>query len=146
MLAQGTAYRLLVQKREEGDNSSYPYLQRLFTNISREEADSTILGYCSRVLTSLVKKTPEVYEFAKDNQSLVLELLQDDDKVWALRDFLAYFLSESTMELYVFLKSMIIRNLIFRIVEDENVGSPVYACLHHLYDHTTTALTEVPED
>ena len=36
MLAQGTAYRLLVQKREEGENSCYPYLQRLFTNISRE--------------------------------------------------------------------------------------------------------------
>lgn len=94
----------------------------------------------------MVKKTPEVYEFAKDNQSLVLELLQDDEKVWALRDFLAYFLSESTMELYVFLKSMLIRNLVFRIVEDEQVREPVYACLHHLYDHASTALLEAPED
>lgn len=68
-------------------------MQRLFTSLSREEADSTILGYCSRVLTSLVKKTPEVYEFAKDNQSMLLELLQDDEKVWALRDFIAFFLS-----------------------------------------------------
>ena len=93
MLAQGTAYRLLVQKREQGESSSYPYLQRLFKNISNEEADATLLGYCSRVLTYLVKKTPVVYEFAKDNQSLVLQLLQDDDKVWGLRDFLAFFLS-----------------------------------------------------
>jgi hypothetical protein len=146
LLAQGTAYRLLVQKREEGENSSYPYLQRLFTNISKQEADSTLLGYCSRVLTSLVKKTPEVYEFAKDNQSLVLEVLQDDEKVWALRDFLAFFLSESTMELYVFLKSMLIRNLVFRIVEDEHVGPALYASLYHLYDHSAAALTDAPED
>lgn len=96
------------------------------------------------MLTSLVKKTPEVYEFAKDNQSLVLQLLQDDDKVWGLRDFLAFFLSESTMELYVFLKSMLIRNLVFRIVEDENVGAAVYACLHYLYDHSVSALAEAP--
>lgn len=146
MLAAGTAYRLMVQKREEGENSCYPYLQRLFTNLNREEADSTMLGYCSRVLTSLVKKTPEVYEFAKDNQALLLELLRDDEKVWGLREFLAFFLSESTMELYVFLKSMLIRNLVFRIVEDEQVGPSVYACLYHLYDHSATALAEALED
>lgn len=75
---------------------------------------------------------------------MLLELLRDDEKVWALRDFLAFFLSESTMELYVFLKSMLIRNLVFRIVEDEQVGPAVYACLHHLYVHATAALADAP--
>ena len=48
------------------------------------------------------------------------------------------------MELYVFLKSMLIRNLVFRIVEDENAGAAVYACLHYLYDHSASALAEAP--
>lgn len=75
---------------------------------------------------------------------MLVEVLREDDKVWALREFLAFFLSESTMELYVFLKSMLIRNLIFRIVEEEQAGAALYACIHHLYQHAAAAITEAP--
>lgn len=38
----------------------YPFLEQLFGSIRKERADSTLLGYCSKVLTALVRKTPEV--------------------------------------------------------------------------------------
>jgi hypothetical protein len=46
----------------------------------------------------------------------MIEILKDDSKLDSLREFLSLLLVESTMELYVFLKSMIVRNLIYRIV------------------------------
>jgi hypothetical protein len=72
MLSSGMAYRLIVQKRQIKEESTYFYLQKLFTNISKEEVEATLLGYCCKVLISLVKKTPEIYEFIKDNQNLIL--------------------------------------------------------------------------
>lgn len=58
LLSSGASYRLLVQKKEGKEESNYHYLQQLFSNISREEGESTLLGYSCKVLTSLVKKTP----------------------------------------------------------------------------------------
>ena len=54
----------------------------------------------------------------KDNQQAIIEVIKDDRKLNCLMEFICLFLIESTMELYVFLKSMIIRNLVFRIVEE----------------------------
>lgn len=50
------------------------------------------------------------------------------------------------MELYVFLKSMVVRNLIYRVVEDENVGVPVYRCITYFYKQLTKALDEAIEE
>jgi hypothetical protein len=105
-----------------------------------------LLGYCCKVLLSLVKKTPEIYEFVKDNQNLLLEILREDEKMEALKEFLSLFLIESTMDLYVFLKSMIIRNIIFRIVEDENVGPSVYKCIDYFYEQILKNFDDVAED
>lgn len=37
LLATGTAYRLLVQKRDHAESSTYPYLERLFHNMAKQE-------------------------------------------------------------------------------------------------------------
>ena len=66
------AYRLLIEKKQVKEESAYIYLQKLFGNINKEEADPTLLGYSCKVLISLVKKTPEIYEFIKDNQNFIL--------------------------------------------------------------------------
>ena len=55
------SYRLLIEKKPlEGDKFRYPFLEKLFKNIKKEKADPTLLGYCSKLLIALVKKTPEV--------------------------------------------------------------------------------------
>jgi hypothetical protein len=55
------SYRLLVEKRPlEGDKVSYPFLQKLFSRLLTENNEPTLFGYCSKILISLVKKTPEV--------------------------------------------------------------------------------------
>jgi len=61
ILSTGFNYRLLVQKNHsnEGDED-YPYLKYLFIHLKEESAEPTLLGYCNKVLISLVKKTPEV--------------------------------------------------------------------------------------
>lgn len=82
----------------------------------------------------------------KDNQNLLLEVVREEDKLEGLREFLAYFLTESTMELYLFLKSMLIRNIVFRIVEDEQVGPAVYRCIDYFYQQILRAFEEVGED
>lgn len=38
MLSMGMAYRLLIQKKEGKEEPVYFYLQKLFTNINREES------------------------------------------------------------------------------------------------------------
>lgn len=58
MLSTGMAYRILIQRKQVKEEQTYYYLQKLFENINREEADPTLLGYCCKVLISLVKKTP----------------------------------------------------------------------------------------
>jgi hypothetical protein len=63
-----------------------------------------------------------------------------------LKEFLSLFLTESTMDLYVFLKSMLIRNIIFRIVEDEEVGPSIYRCIDYFYEHLLKSFNEVTED
>jgi hypothetical protein len=61
ILSTGLNYRLLVQKNgiKEG-HEEYPYLKYLFTRLQEQSSEPTLLGYCSKVLISLVKKTPEV--------------------------------------------------------------------------------------
>lgn len=39
----------------------------------------------------------KIYEFIKDNQNHLINLLKDDSKLSALKDFLSLFLIESTM-------------------------------------------------
>jgi hypothetical protein len=48
----------------------------------------------------------------------VVGVLINEEKLEYLREFVALLLTESTMELYLFLKSMLVRTLIFRIVEE----------------------------
>lgn len=60
----------------------------------------------------------QIYEFINYNQQLFIDIVENDDRLEALKEFLALLLIESTMELYVFLKSMLIRNIIFKMVAD----------------------------
>jgi hypothetical protein len=73
-------------------------------------------------------------------------ILRDDAKLDQLREFIAILLVESTMELYVFLKTMLIRTLIFRIVEEENVGVAVYRCIAFFYKQILKAIEEATEE
>lgn len=61
LLSIGTSYRVLVEKQsKEGDKVIYPFLYKLFSNMHSQASDPTLFGYCSKILISLVKKTPEV--------------------------------------------------------------------------------------
>jgi uncharacterized membrane protein len=60
----------------------------------------------------------QIYEFINYNQQLFIDIVENDDRLEALKEFLVLLLIESTMELYVFLKSMLIRNIIFKMVAD----------------------------
>lgn len=76
----------------------------------------------------------------------MIEILKDDSKLECLCEFLSLLLVESTMELYVFLKSMIVRNLIYRIVEDENAGEAVYRSMSYFYKQLVKAVEDACED
>lgn len=68
------------------------------------------------MLFSVTKKTPEIYEYFKDNEDSLMTILKSDRILFAMKEFLTLFLTESTMMLYVFLKNMVLRTLMFRIV------------------------------
>lgn len=70
------------------------------------------------MLVSLAKKTPEIYEFFKDSQELMTELIKDNQILLSLTEFWITFLIESTMSLYIFLKNILIRALMFRIIDE----------------------------
>ena len=50
------------------------------------------------------------------------------------------------MELYVFLKTMLVRNLIFKIVDEEEVGIPVYRSITYFYKQILKAMEDVTEE
>jgi len=50
------------------------------------------------------------------------------------------------MELYLFIKSMLVRTLVFRIVEEEQVGVSLYRCITFFYEKAIKALEEASED
>ena len=50
------------------------------------------------------------------------------------------------MELYVFLKTMLIRNIIFRIVDDDTAGVSSYRCIAYFYRQISKATEEATED
>lgn len=79
------AYRLLIIKKDVEDCQVYPFLWTIFKNIRDEETEPTLLGYSCKVLIALVKKTPEIYEFIKDNENVAVEILKDDVKVECLK-------------------------------------------------------------
>ena len=68
------------------------------------------------MLFSVTKKTPEIYEYFNDNEDSLMTILKSDRILFAMKEFLTLFLTESTMMLYVFLKNMVLRTLMFRIV------------------------------
>lgn len=46
----------------------------------------------------------------------------------------------------MFLKGMLIRSIIYRIVEDKNVGASIYKCIDYFYDNILKGLEDVAED
>ncbi len=76
-----------------------------------------------------------------------MTILKNDKILCAMKEFLTLFLTESTMMLYVFLKNMVLRTLMFRIVEDEETGPIVYETICDFYSELLKAyVTQTNEE
>lgn len=125
ILSLGTTYRAVIAKRERRnkktneDENYYPYLDRLFRNLetSGKDIEDCLLGYTNKVLISFAKKTPEIYEFIKDNQFVIGLVVKNSRFLRNFKEFIVTFLIESTMGLYSFLKNVVIRAIMFRIID-----------------------------